>query len=98
MSLRIIYRPEISDDVDAGFAWYERQRQGLGNEFLAEVRDQIERIRENPELYGVLDRAVRVSPVRRFEYVVYYRVESERIRIIAVQHARRHPRRWRSRV
>jgi plasmid stabilization system protein ParE len=98
MSRPISYRPEIGDDVDAGFAWYERQREGLGNEFLAEVRDQIDRIRENPKLYGVLYRAVRASPVRRFEYVVYYRVESDRINIIAVQHARRSPRRWRSRA
>jgi plasmid stabilization system protein ParE len=58
MSLPVIYRAETLDDLDEGFAWYERQRVGLGDEFLDEVRDQIARIRDNPELYGVLSRGV----------------------------------------
>ncbi len=31
----LVYRPEVVADVRAAFDWYERQRAGLGEEFLA---------------------------------------------------------------
>jgi toxin ParE1/3/4 len=98
MKLPIVYRLEVGDDLDEAFAWCERQRQGLGDEFLSEVRDQIERIQSNPEIYAVLYRSVRASPVRRFQYVVYYRVDSDSINVIAIQHGHRNPRRWKARA
>jgi plasmid stabilization system protein ParE len=36
--------------------------------------------------------------LKRFPYVVYYRVEAERLVILAVQHGRRDEARWHSRV
>lgn len=80
------------------FAWYDQQRRGLGDEFLTEVREEMDRIRQNPEMYGVLYRRVRAGPIHRFPYVVYYRVESDRINVIAVQHASRSSRGWKSRA
>ena len=34
---RLVYRPEAVADVRAAFEWYERQREGLGDQFLAEL-------------------------------------------------------------
>jgi plasmid stabilization system protein ParE len=36
--------------------------------------------------------------VKRFPYVVYYRVHPDRIEVIAVLHGSRHPRTWRGRI
>ena len=32
---RLVYQPAAVADVRAAFEWYERQREGLGDEFLA---------------------------------------------------------------
>jgi hypothetical protein len=37
MRLPVVFRPEARDEVDEAYAWYERQRPGLGEEFLAAV-------------------------------------------------------------
>jgi plasmid stabilization system protein ParE len=36
--------------------------------------------------------------VRRFPYAVYYRVERERIAVVAVHHGKRDPSPWQSRA
>jgi plasmid stabilization system protein ParE len=41
---------------------------------------------------------VRRGKVRRFPYVVYYRVLADRIEVIAVLHAARNPQTWQDRV
>jgi plasmid stabilization system protein ParE len=97
MSLPFVYRAEVRDEIDQAFARYDRQRQGLGEEFLTALQRQLELIGQNPEMYAEFYRRVRGAPMRRFPYVVYYRIQTDRIEVIAVQHGSRHPRRWRSR-
>ena len=98
MNLPLDYRPEVRDEIDAAYLWHEQQRVGLGEEFLTVLRDQLDKIQDNPELYGVLYRQVRACPLRRFPYVVYFRIQSDRIDIIAVQHGHQNSSRWRRRA
>ena len=98
MSLPIHYHDEVSDEVNAAIAWYEQQRPGRGAAFAADLQEQLNRIADSPALYGVIHRRVRGRPMRHFPYVVYYRVDSDRIVIIAVQHGGRNPRSWRDRA
>jgi ParE toxin of type II toxin-antitoxin system, parDE len=71
MSLPIVFEPEVEADVDDAYQWYERQRRGLGEHFLAAVRATLDRIELNPELHAVAYREVRRALVRRFRYAVY---------------------------
>jgi len=98
MTLPLDFRPEAVEEIDATFQWYEEQRAGLGEEFFSAFLQQLNRIQENPEGWAVLYRKVRACPMRRFPYVIYYRLLSDRINIIAVQHGHRHPRAWRRRT
>jgi plasmid stabilization system protein ParE len=98
MSLPVAYLPEAEDDIDAAYAWYERQRAGLGDQFLEALRDLVDRVRDNPQLYGVFRRDLRAAPFQRFPYVVYYRDRGADILVIAVQHGRRSSRAWQGRA
>jgi hypothetical protein len=69
MSLPIVFEPEVEAGVDEAYRWYERQRHGLGEDFLAAVRATLGRIQLNPELQAVVYREVRRALVRRFPYV-----------------------------
>ena len=70
---------------------------GLGEEFFGELLSQLDLIQENPEGWAIHYRKTRACPTRRFPYVIYYRVLSDRINVIAVQHGHRNPREWRKR-
>jgi len=98
MTLPLTFRPEVQKEIDSAYTWYEQRRIGLGDEFMDVLRDHLESIQQNPELYAKLYRSVRASLLQRFPYVVYFRVESDQIRVIGIQHGRQNPRRWRSRA
>jgi plasmid stabilization system protein ParE len=91
-------RPEAENDMAEGRDWYEGQREGLGAEFLTAVDEVFDRIRETPELYAPEYKSVRRTGMKRFPYVVYFRLVGDTVEVIAVQHGSRSPRRWRSRA
>jgi plasmid stabilization system protein ParE len=98
MSLPVIIRPEAEQDMTEARDWYEGQRSGLGDEFLVAVEDVFARIGQFPESYAAEYRGVRRVRLRRFPYVVYYRITGGNVEVLAVLHGSRHPRVWRSRA
>ena len=98
MTLPVVYLPGARDDIDDAFVHYERQRAGLGARFADALQEHIRRIQNNPALYGVVYQDVRAALIKRFPYVVYHRIESDRILIVAVQHGRRDWSNWQSRT
>jgi plasmid stabilization system protein ParE len=98
MSLPVVYLPEAEDDIAYVHAAYELQRTGLGDQFLESLRKQIDRVESNPYLYGILKGDVRATPLRRFPYIVYYRIQTADVLVIAVLHGRRSSRVWQRRV
>jgi plasmid stabilization system protein ParE len=97
MSLPAVYLPDAEDDVAAARVHHERQRAGLGDDFVEALREAVDRIRNSPQLYGAFRRDVRAAPLKKFPYVVYYRDRGGDVLIIAVQHGRRSSRVWRGR-
>lgn len=87
--------------IEAG-AWYERQRRGLREVFLAAVEEALERVvRIGPHIASVPgvdpDLPVRRVFVRRFPYAIVFIELPTRIRILAIAHQRRRPGYWRGR-
>jgi plasmid stabilization system protein ParE len=89
---------EAVQEVEEAFWWYERQRHGLGLEFLLAFDAAVEALRRLPEGHEVVALRTRKALLRRFPYLVLYALEDERILITAVFHGRRDPRRWSDRV
>jgi len=98
VSNRLIIRPEAEADMAEQFDWYEGRKQGLGHEFLAEVRSVLRRIEENPTRHAQTYRNVRRAFVRRFPFKVFYLFDGGKVELIGVIHARRDPQRWQRRV
>ena len=90
---RLVYRPEAAVDVRAAFDWYERQREGLGEQFLGELANAESAARANPLSFRVLRRDARRVMLRRFPYQLIYRVVEDVIVVVACFHGRRSPRR-----
>lgn len=103
MSERFRPEPEASAELEDAALWYERQREGLGGEFVQAIDAALDQIAQWPEIgrriSGVPDDApARRWPVNRFPYhIVYLRWESI-IRILAFAHDSREPGFWFSRI
>jgi plasmid stabilization system protein ParE len=98
VNLPIRFLPEAKDEFDAAADWYEQQRPGLGVDFVAQVRDVLQRIAANPRLHATVYQDVRKAVVKRFPYVVLYREDQAEVIVIAVFHTSRDPSSWQSRV
>jgi len=98
MSLDVELRPLAIIDVEQAQRWYDDQKPGLGGEFLDALDEFKRRISINPLLYEEVRINTRMGLLRRFPYLVVYRVFPEVLEVIAVVHAHRNPSIWQSRL
>jgi toxin ParE1/3/4 len=94
---------EAETEIAETFAWYEGQRENLGQELLETVDEAIEALKERPASFaraaGVSrELGVRRALLRRFPFsLVFIELEGE-IRVLAFAHGRRRPAYWRGRL
>jgi len=98
MSLPIVFRIEAQTEFNQAFDWYEQQRTGLGVDFLRCVAAGLERIELFPEAYEVVFASVRRVAVRKFPYLILYKVEPTQVVVLAVFHSKRDPQEWQDRA
>ena len=100
MILTLVVRPEIDDDLLQAAEWYDQQQPGLGQKFLRDVIETIERLLQNPFLYYVRNRRRQVRWVytRRFPYRIIFSVIGNTVVLYAVIHGARHDRNWKTRL
>ncbi|HEU5117206.1 MAG TPA: type II toxin-antitoxin system RelE/ParE family toxin [Isosphaeraceae bacterium] len=90
------------DEVVGAARYYNNQRVGLGQEFLASLDAGYQEIQAHPHRYPKVNLR-RVAPdthlflLDRFPYQIIYRVETDRIFVVAVAHTRRRQGYWRKR-
>jgi plasmid stabilization system protein ParE len=97
VSWRVSIRAAGERDLEAARDWYENQRPGLGDEFLAAVAAALIRLETDPLRHPVYYRGFRRLLTRRFPYKLFYRVEGEAIVVFRILHAsREHGRHLRS--
>lgn len=98
MSLPLDFHEDVDAELDKAYRWYEGQQSGLGTEFLDEVNAVFTSVSATPLRFGIAKADVRLALVRRFPYAVYFRSGPKKVRILAVIHTARSPRRWQSRI
>jgi len=89
--MRLRYTDRSKDDVELAFAWYERQRRGLGFEFLNCLEASIQNIINYPEIYQIRYSIFRGCPIRRFPFSIFYTIEDNGIVVHSVFNNRQEP-------
>ena len=98
MAIELTIAPEAEQDIAEAYAWYERRRAGLGEEFLSCVDACIQSICRTPQMYPVVYQSYRRGLVRRFPYVVFYEYARNAVTVYCVFHTSRDPEKWRQRL
>jgi toxin ParE1/3/4 len=96
--MRVIFSPEAREEFDEAERYYNRQVEGLGQRFRAEVRLALPRIRAWPLSCPRERGDIRRLILSRFPYKLLYSVEADHIYIIAVAHQHREPQYWTDRI
>jgi plasmid stabilization system protein ParE len=98
LTLPVLIRRAAELDLEGIEDWYEEQRPGLGHEFREAVDTVIARIADNPLAYPDRYRGARRALLRRFPYVLWYRVLENLVVVLACVHGKRNPRAIRARL
>ena len=85
-------------DIDEIFKWYEKQREGLGFEFLLSFDDSLDLLAKNPIAYFNVTRTIRRIAITRFPYTAYYSIDLNTITIHVIMHQHRDPEEWQMRI
>jgi len=89
--VKLRYTSRARRDLELAFIWYERQRRGLGFEFLDCVENSIHSILENPAKFRILYGDIRGRVIRRFPFSIFYSIEQQALVVHAVFDNRRDP-------
>jgi plasmid stabilization system protein ParE len=92
------FHPDAQTEFVSAARFYENQTTGLGLDFMATVQRTYERLLEFPASGAPFGRRLRRALVPKFPYGLLYRVEPDRIYVLAVMHLHRQPGYWRSRL
>ncbi len=95
---RLQVRPEAEREAFEAALWYENERSGLGEEFLAALRETFNRIELSPRQFPGVSQALRRALLRRFPYGVYFALDADLATVVAILHLHRNPQIWKGRV
>lgn len=82
--MTLCYTDRSKDDVELAFEWYEKQRRGLGFEFLDSVEMSLKDILSFPEMYSLCYSNFRRCVIRKFPFSIFYTIAQEEIIIHSV--------------
>lgn len=91
MDYDLIVKPEAEEDLTEIFVWYEKQRKGLGHDFLLQVEAGFRFIEKNPLALSKKYKETRRHIVQRFPYAIIYLVEGSKVFVLGVVHGGRDP-------
>lgn len=98
MAVDLIIAPEVQQDIDEAYSWYEERRPGLGEDFLSCMEACVQVIIRTPEIYAKIHEEYRRALLRRFPYAVFYEYSDGRVIVYSVFHTARDPQKWHSRM
>lgn len=88
------------DDLLEAAAYYELQRDRLGEAFTRAFKEAVQLLMDRPKASRLISKRVRKRAFRRFPYAVAYRYHEamDTLTVVAVIHQHRGPRYWRDRL
>ena len=97
MTRKISFQDIAKDELDQTTDYYCAIRLALGEQFLDEIDHAIRTLSESPHIGRVVLGEVRSWRLRMFPYSIYYRLDDEHLRVLAIGHQRRRAQYWKGR-
>jgi plasmid stabilization system protein ParE len=94
VTARVIYHPDFETDVSSAASWLNEARAGFGEIFSSEVRETAGRVVSFPESFGVIEEEFRRAVIRRFHYLLVYRLAGNELQMVGVVHGARDLKSW----
>ena len=88
--MKVIVLKEVAEDLEEGRLFYDRKEPGIGDYFFDSLISDLESLRLYAGTHCKLFGLYRMLS-RRFPFAIYYEIEEDTARVIAVLDMRRNP-------
>ena len=95
--LRVVFHPLAAREIERQLAYYGDRNLSAKESLKEEIKSAIDRIQSAPERYEHTVVGARRFLLKRFPMSLIYVVEPDRIRVLALAHAKRRSHYWRRR-
>lgn len=93
---------ELSDeaefDFDKSYEFYFEDSLIVADTFFKQINLGFENIKKKPKSFPIAHKDVRKYVVKKFPFVIYYRIVDAIIRVVAIFHTSRNPEIWNDRT
>lgn len=96
--MRINFLEIAQIELDDAIDYYNYELPSLGDAFLTEVLNALDRIGEYPEAWHPCSKRTRRCQTRRFPYGIIYQLREQEILVVAIANLHRKPDYWKDRI
>lgn len=94
MSYTLKVNLQAEFDIQDAYSWYELKSTGLGEALLSELDATFKIITRSPKSFQERYRKLRICFTSRFPFGVHYKIENNKVIVLAVLHTSRSPENW----
>lgn len=95
---KITFHPDVVKEVKSSYLWYEKQANGLGEDYLAELEISYQAIVELPNTWPKLKKGFRRFLLSKFPFSIIYHFNKNTVFVVAIMHNSRKPGYWVERI
>ena len=90
MSYDLVFRIEAEKDLEDIQDYYNKILPSITDNFFVEFFETMDFIEDEPKLFQVRYRGIRIAPLHRFPYGIHYKEIGHKIIIYRVLHTKRY--------
>lgn len=90
MNYKLVFTSSTDHDLNKIKVWYDQINPELTNNLLVNFGKKLDRIKENPFLYELRYRDIRVGFIDRFEYGIHFIIKEDQIIIFRMLHTKQY--------
>jgi plasmid stabilization system protein ParE len=100
MTFRVIFESEAEAELNDAIAWYDAERDGLGQRFSNEVRTALSEAATNPQRFRFAGPTTQKMKLLNWPYSIYFTLlePSAALIVVSVFHGARNPSELRRRL
>ena len=88
---QLVLKPRAIQMQKDAYDWYESQKSGLGELFLKELDNNYLKLQSFPTAYSKGEGKYRHSQLKKFPYIIVFKIINTQVLVYAVFHTSRNP-------
>ena len=96
MSFRIVFLPEVLNDIQEAIDWYNLKQIGLGRKFYIALKKHQSILKAKPLIFNIRYDEIHCQKIGNYPFMFHYKVdlENKKIIVLALFHTSRDPKIW----